>query len=124
MARPDLIRIARQDGRYPAEALAFLAESFARAGQLAGGPRRHLTAQELTRGVADLAAERWGLLADLVLRSWGIKGPADLGAMTWLLIDHGIFSRQDDDRPEDFALLGDLEPLLKERIAVRSGIVP
>lgn len=118
----DIARIARDDGRFAPEALAFLAESFRRATDLAGGPRRHLTAAELTRGVVDLAAERWGLLADLVLMSWGIRSPAEIGAVTWLLIEHGIFSRQDDDRPEDFRDLGELLPLVRERVAQRIGL--
>ncbi len=122
MPRPDIIRIAHEDGRFAPEALGFLAESFRRAGELAGGPRRHLTAAELTRGVVDLAAERWGLLADLVLSSWGIRSAAEIGAITWLLIDHGIFSRQEDDRPEDFVDIGELLPLVRERIAQRTGI--
>jgi uncharacterized repeat protein (TIGR04138 family) len=120
----DIARIARDDGRFAPEALAFLAESFRRATDLAGGPRRHLTAAELTRGVVDLAAERWGLLADLVLMSWGIRSPAEIGAVTWLLIEHGIFSRQDDDRPEDFRDLGELLPLVRERVAKRIGLPP
>jgi uncharacterized repeat protein (TIGR04138 family) len=120
----DIARIARDDGRFAPEALAFLAESFRRATDLAGGPRRHLTAAELTRGVVDLAAERWGLLADLVLMSWGIRSPAEIGAVTWLLIEHGIFSRQDDDRPEDFRDLGELLPLVRERVAQRIGLPP
>ena len=120
----DIARIARDDGRFAPEALAFLAESFRRATDLAGGPRRHLTAAELPRGVVDLAAERWGLLADLVLMSWGIRSPAESGAVTWLLIEHGIFSRQDDDRPEDFRDLGELLPLVRERVAQRIGLPP
>ena len=120
----DIARIARDEGRFAPEALAFLAESFRRATDLAGGPRRHLTAAELTRGVVDLAAERWGLLADLVLMSWGIRSPAEIGAVTWLLIEHGIFSRQDDDRPEDFRDLGELLPLVRERVAQRIGLPP
>ena len=120
--RTDVKAIARADGRFAPEALIFLAEGFRRAGELAGPPKRHLSAAELTRGVIDLAAERWGLMADLVLASWGVRRSADLGALTFLLIDHGIFSRQDDDHPEDFARLPDLPPLVRNRVAERCGL--
>lgn len=104
--------IAREDGRYAVEALAFVGEALRHQVEKVsdGDPtrRRHLSAVELVEGVVDLAAARWGLLADLVLADWGLRSGADVGAVTFLLIDHGVFSKQEEDRREDFDQLPDL----------------
>lgn len=116
---PSLQSIAREDGRYAVEALAFIGEALHHQVERVsdGDParRRHLSAAELVEGVVDLAAERWGLLADLVLAQWGLRVGADVGAVTFLLIDHGIFSKQPEDRREDFDLLPDLAAATRGR---------
>ena len=103
----DIEELARQDGRFAVEAFAFVGEGLRHAAKRSGkdqatGSERHLTAGELVEGVLDLAAERFGLLADLVLRSWGLTGSGDIGSITFTLISHGVFSKQPSDRLEDF----------------------
>ena len=66
------------------------------------GADRHLTALQLVEGALDLAVERYGLLAELVLRQWGLRGSDDVGAITFALIEHGVFTKQQSDRIEDF----------------------
>ena len=104
---PDIQELARLDGRFDAQAFAFIGEGLRHAAKRSGkdqatGSERHLTAGELVEGVLDLAAERFGLLADLVLRSWGLTGSGDIGSITFTLISHGVFSKQPSDRLEDF----------------------
>jgi uncharacterized repeat protein (TIGR04138 family) len=95
-----------RDG-YAPEAFAFVGESLRHAVLLFGkekleGEQRHLTARELIEGVLDLAISRFGLLAELVLREWGIRESEDVGRITFALIELGIFSKQPSDSLEDF----------------------
>lgn len=126
---PDLADLARRDGRFDAEAYAFVSQSLRHAAKLhrkdrASGAERHLTANQLVEGAIDLAVERYGLLADLVLRSWGVRRSQDLGEITFALIEHGVFTKQPSDRIEDFYtgpdFVGAVEGRVTDRIAKRS----
>lgn len=104
---PDLEALAHSAGGYTPEAFAFVGESLRHAVRLHGkdtaeGESRHLTAHELVEGVLDLATTRFGLLAELVLREWGIKQSEDVGRITFALIELGVFSKQPTDTIEDF----------------------
>lgn len=123
----DLGRIARDDGRFDVEAFQFVSESLARAADLYGkrqlvGTARHLTAVELVTGAVDLAAERWSLLGDVVLASWGIRSASDIGAITFTLIEHGVFSKEPSDRLEDFQAADALVVAVASRVRARVGL--
>ena len=64
--------------------------------------RRHLTGQELSHGIAEFARQQFGLLARDVLEGWGLKSTADFGEIVYILIEHGILSKTEEDSPEDF----------------------
>ncbi|MFW5698248.1 MAG: Minf_1886 family protein [Planctomycetota bacterium] len=103
----DLAALARQHGQYPVEAYSFVGEGLRHAARTLGketatGDERHLAAIELVDGVLDLAAERFGLLAREVLRSWGLTRSEDIGAITYHLIECGVFGRQSSDSRSDF----------------------
>lgn len=120
----DLAHIAQHDGRFTVEGFQFIAEALGRAADLFGkrelqGSARHLTAVELVAGAVDLAAERWSLLGDLVLANWGIRSPGDIGAITFALIEHGIFSKEASDRIEDFQAAEKLEIAVAQRVRLR-----
>lgn len=66
------------------------------------GRNRHITGQQLCEGLRELAIERWGYLARTVLRNWGIVRTEDFGCIVYALIDEGIFSKTDEDSPDDF----------------------
>jgi uncharacterized repeat protein (TIGR04138 family) len=48
------------------------------------------------------ALERFGPLAAHVWRQWGIRETLDWGRIVFLLVDHNLLKRQDEDRLEDF----------------------
>jgi uncharacterized repeat protein (TIGR04138 family) len=105
---PKLEALAHAAGGYTPEAFAFIGESLRHAVRLHGkeaaeGEQRHLTAQELVEGVLDLATTRFGLLAELVLREWGVRTSEDVGRITFALIDLGVFSKQPSDNLDDFS---------------------
>jgi uncharacterized repeat protein (TIGR04138 family) len=121
---PDLADLARRDGRFHAEAFAFVSQSLRHAAKLhrkdrASGADRHLSAHQLVEGALDLAVERYGLLAELVLRAWGVKASEDLGEITFALIDHGVFTKQPSDRIEDFYAGPEFADIIVSRVTDR-----
>lgn len=121
---PSIERLAVRDGRFHPDAWRFTGESLRRAVELhvPAGERRHVRAVELLAGAVDLAVERFGLLAPLVLARWGVRSTEDLGVLTFLLVESGVFSRQEDDRPEDFTGHASLEDLILNRARERAGL--
>jgi len=71
--------------------------------------RRHISGRELAEGCRDLALERYGVLARLVLEYWGITSTADLGDVVFTLVDLGLLLSQPTDSREDFAAVFDFE---------------
>jgi uncharacterized repeat protein (TIGR04138 family) len=100
--------VIRRDGRYPLEAFAFLHESMALADRQAYGDipaepgvQRHVTVQQVCLAARELAVRRWGQLAGAVLARWNIRGTIDFGEMIFLLIEHGLAKKTDQDKLED-----------------------
>jgi len=63
---------------------------------------RHISGAELAEAVRQLALEKFGPLARTVLEHWGIHSTSDLGEIVFLLVKHGILTKQENDRREDF----------------------
>src|SRR3982750_108387 len=49
--------------------------------------RRHITGSELALACRDLALERFGVMAGLVLEHWGIQRSADIGDVVFTLVE-------------------------------------
>ena len=80
--------------------------------------RRHLTGEELLRGVAALARREFGPMAPTVFGEWGVLTSADVGELVFQLVENGQLSARPEDRREDFLTgaplmtrLGDGNPL-------------
>lgn len=102
-------QVIRKDGRYPIEAYDFLQEGMARAVKavygeqpLKPGADRHVTGRQVCLSLRDLALERWGYLARTVLRRWRIRATLDFGNMVYLMIQHGLMHKTDEDSLDDF----------------------
>jgi uncharacterized repeat protein (TIGR04138 family) len=63
---------------------------------------RHVTGQQLCMGLRDYAIKRYGLLARLVLGSWGVRSTVDFGHLVFALVDAGLMRKTDDDSLDDF----------------------
>ena len=100
--------IARKDGgKYSPEAFRFLVESLSHAIRLAGkehaeGTERHVTGQELVRGMRAYAIELFGPLAAQVWRSWGVHSTLDWGEMVFRMVEDEKLSRNEEDSIDDF----------------------
>jgi len=111
MAKEDfqerLRAILTKDPRYPAIAYAFVLESLERTMRglrrdRCEGEARHVTGKELLEGIAVLAREEFGLLAQGVLAAWGIERTEDFGEIVFNLVEGQLLSRRDQDTKEEF----------------------
>ncbi|MCK5174586.1 MAG: hypothetical protein KAR47_14425 [Planctomycetes bacterium] len=115
-----LEEISREDGRYDAKGLKFVFEGLGGTIQkmreeedFEPGPR-HIGGAELARGLADLATERWGRLARMVLGNWNITTTRDLGEIVYLMIRHQWMTAQETDTIEDFDDVFDFEQVFEK----------
>jgi uncharacterized repeat protein (TIGR04138 family) len=95
-------QLQRRNPRYAVEAYLFVLGGLHRRLTELEAPR-HITGSELAGAVRDLALDRFGLLARVVLEHWGVHSTEDIGEIVFLLVDHGVLTKQDSDRREDFA---------------------
>jgi uncharacterized repeat protein (TIGR04138 family) len=71
--------------------------------------RRHLTGRELAAGCRDLAIERYGVLARVVLEHWGVRDSRDIGEVVFTLVGEGLLMSQPSDTKDDFIDAVDFE---------------
>ncbi len=81
-------------------------------------PQRHITGQELCWALRELAHKQYGLMARIVLASWGIHATRDFGAIVYNLIRIGKMSLSDGDRIEDFDDVYDFEQALVRQFVI------
>jgi uncharacterized repeat protein (TIGR04138 family) len=109
--------IAAEDGRYNAMAIKFVYEGLGvtiqkiRNDQL---EKRHISGDQLSRGLADLAMGRWGRLARMVLNRWGVNTTRDLGEIVYLMITNNWMTAQQDDTIDDFDDVYDFENVFEK----------
>ena len=64
--------------------------------------RRHISGRELAAACRDLALERFGVMARLVLDHWGIRTTADIGDIVFTLVELGLLISQPGDTRDEF----------------------
>lgn len=98
---------ARERGRYKTQAYFFVLGGLDHTLHLLNrkeekGPKRHVSGQELSRGIKDYAMVQFGPTARLVLDYWGIHATSDFGRIVYDLIELGYLGKNESDRLEDF----------------------
>jgi uncharacterized repeat protein (TIGR04138 family) len=63
---------------------------------------RHVSGQDLCRGLCDYALKRWGMMTSTVLRGWKITETEDFGRIVFALVDNGFMQKEPTDTLEDF----------------------
>lgn len=71
--------------------------------------RRHIAGRELAEACRDLALERFGVTARLVLDHWGVRSTADIGDVVFTLVDMGLLLSQPTDTRDDFNHIFDFD---------------
>src|SRR5581483_12332599 len=75
--------------------------------------RRHITGRELALACRDLALERFGVMARLVLEHWGVRSSADIGDVVFTLVDLGLLMSQPTDTRDEFADVFDFDQVFE-----------
>ena len=81
-------------------------------------PVRHVSGQELCWALRQLAHQQYGLMAKLVLETWGVCSTSDFGAIVYNLIEIEKLSKSDRDRREDFDNVYDFQQALVRDFAI------
>jgi uncharacterized repeat protein (TIGR04138 family) len=77
--------------------------------------RRHITGRELAMACRDLAIDRYGIMARVVLERWGIASTDDIGAVVFTLVDLGFLASQPTDTREQFSDVYDFHEAFERR---------
>jgi uncharacterized repeat protein (TIGR04138 family) len=72
------------------------------------GEKRHVTGEELSKGLLMFAQKQFGLMAKSVFDHWGVKTTGDLGCIVYNMIRIGMMDRQSGDSLDDFFDVADV----------------
>ena len=111
----NLEQIAEEDGRYNGKAFKFVYEGLGYTAQKIVSDPPHVKGDALCGGLKELAVEKWGRLAMLVLNNWNVKTTRDFGEIVYMLIKHKWMSAQPTDSIDDFNDVYDFQTVLKDQ---------
>ena len=112
--KKNLEQISMADGRYCASALQFVYDGLQYTVEKQSGEPGHINGQVLCQGLKDMAIEKWGRLAMLVLISWNITCTRDFGEIVYLMIRNKWMSTRPNDSREDFDNVYDFKTVFKD----------
>ena len=112
-------QIAERDGRYKPDAYFFVQQALAyeqlrrrhareSEGEVASS-EMHMTGQELCESLRLYGQDMYGLLARVVLKTWGVTETSDFGEIVYHLIEIGEMTKSDTDQRADFDDVFDFE---------------
>ena len=111
----NLETIAKEDGRFSVQSLKFVYEGLGYTAKNITTMPTHVSGQALCEGLKELAVEKWGRLAVLVLNTWGVKNTRDFGEIAYSLIKHNWMSAQPTDSIDDFNDVYDFKTVFKDQ---------
>lgn len=115
--KKSLEQIAREDSRFSPAAIRFVYEGLSYTAKKVATEPKHVSGQTLCQGLKELAVEKWGRLAMLVLNHWGLKTTSDFGEIVYLMIRHEWMSAQPTDSIDDFNDVYDFKTVFKDQFA-------
>lgn len=96
-----LMQVVESDNKFSLGAYQFVFEGLEHTlGRLT--VRRHVSGGELLEGLRELALSHFGMLAQTVLRQWGVTRTADFGEIVFRLVDAGLMGKTETDSMADF----------------------
>ena len=124
--------LLREDRRYKLEAYQFVRESLSYAHEVldlgepgekpakgeATSHERHLSGQQLCHAIRRYALEQYGLMAKLVLNSWGVNATSDFGEIVYNLIQINVMKKSSSDHREDFNDVYDFDQAFREEFEI------
>lgn len=116
--RPDVDwpQIRERAARFPEAAFAFVRDGLSYAVKTIHGEKgdsgdrpRHVSGQQLCRGLRAFALDRYGQLARTVFRRWGVCSTEDFGVIVYAMIDREEMRASEQDRFGDFQNVYDFD---------------
>src|SRR2546423_854455 len=94
------------DSRYNREAYLFIREALDYTQKMvekkAKDKVRHVSGQELLRGIRRCALEQFGPMAQMVFNEWGIRTCEDFGELVFNMVESNLLAKTTEDSREDF----------------------
>ncbi|MHC4558134.1 MAG: Minf_1886 family protein [Planctomycetota bacterium] len=113
--KKNLEQITKEDGRFTPAAVKFVYEGLGYTAKKIATEPKHVNGQTLCEGLRKLAIEKWGRLALMVLKNWGIETTHDFGEIVYLMIKHKWMSAQPTDSIDDFKDVYDFKTVFKDQ---------
>jgi len=82
---------------------------------------RHVTGQQLCLALRDLAIDKYGLMAGVVLGHWGVHRTNDFGRIVFALVDNGDLHKQPTDSIRDFDRVFDFREVFDRGYRIAPG---
>jgi uncharacterized repeat protein (TIGR04138 family) len=133
-----LTEVLKQDPRYTVQAYEFVRDALNYAHEVMGWgavqereegereeteePERHLTGQELCEAGRRLALEQYGMMAKVVLNSWGIRSTSDIGELVYNMIRVDLMRKSPTDRREDFDDVFDFQKAFRDEFDFAASV--
>jgi uncharacterized repeat protein (TIGR04138 family) len=101
-----LERILEKDHRYHRHAYLFLREALDHTHKMLGKAEKegihHVNGQELLAGIREYALQQFGPMAMTVLNEWGIHRCEDWGEIVFIMVEHNLLAKTENDTRDDF----------------------
>ena len=100
-------QIVAKDARYEREAYFFVREALDHTQRTIGrAPKkneiRHVSGQELLKGIREYALQQFGPMTLTVLEEWGIKCCEDFGEIVFNMVENKLLAKTEQDSRQDF----------------------
>lgn len=113
-----LEKIMSGDSRYHRDGYFFLREALDHTQKIVAkakkGAVRHVSGQELLRGIREYALTQFGPMAMTVLEEWGIRSSEDFGEMVFNMVENNLLAKTADDSRADFKNGYDFEEAFRQ----------
>jgi uncharacterized repeat protein (TIGR04138 family) len=117
-------KILAKDARYQRDAYGFVREALDFTQKLIGRENRdqprHVTGQELLRGIREFALAQFGPMALTVFEEWGIRTGRDFGEIVFNMIEIGLLAKTERDSRADFDNGYDFEAAFRQPFLPKS----
>lgn len=104
--------IAVKDSRYKEDAYEFVMEALSYT-QKRSKTSRHVSGEQLLKGIKDLLLKKYGPMTMTVLNHWGIRTTEDFGNLVFNLVNNHVLSKTEEDDIELFKNFYDFEEVFE-----------
>ncbi len=105
--------IINMDSRYKLDAYSFVMLVIDKIQELLE-VQRHISGEDVLKGIKSVVSERYGPMAKEVLNSWGVYKTEDIGNIVFSLVEAGLLAKTEKDSIEDFVERFDFKKVFEE----------